>query len=151
MNKLRSFAFIFISISLFIGCTAGKGPSIIKTYENVIDRNDVGIVRLNQKMSLRILACDNIVVPRTAHYLLVQPGHHELIFSISGQTLFSVYGMTNKKYLDAVGGHTYILRSETGWFSVGDKWYPEVIDVSNDPKLHIVALPKDEDNNENNK
>ena len=126
------------------GCATTRGPSIVKTYDKDLDRSDKAIFRQTQKMSLTITECDGITVPRTVRYLLLQPGRHELIFSISGQTLISVYEMRNKKYLDAVGGHTYILQSETGWFSVGDKWFPEVVDVTDNPNLHVTALPSDE-------
>jgi hypothetical protein len=26
-------------------------------------------------------------------------------------------------------------------FVVGDKWYPDVIDVTNDPKLNVTGIP----------
>ena len=144
MKIIRLYVVLFVLLVILSGCATTRGPSIVKTYDKILDRSDIAIVRLTQKMSLTITACDGITVPRTVRYLLLQPGRHELIFSISGQTLISVYEMRNKKYLDAVGGHTYILQSETGWFSVGDKWFPEVVDVTDNPNLHVTALPSDE-------
>jgi len=139
MKYLRELVIIVPIIAILSGC-ATTGPSIIKTYDSEIERSQIAVVRLEQKMSLRVLSCDGIAVPRSARYLLVKPGHHELVFTISGQTLVEVYRMTNKKFLEAVGGHTYMLKSETGWFSIGDKWFPIVIDVTDDPKLHVKEL-----------
>jgi hypothetical protein len=143
--RYRIFFNFIVLVGLLISCAGTNGPRVVQTYDNALDRNEIAIVRLEQKMSLRVLACDGIAVPKTVRYLLVRPGRHELIFSISGQTIVEVYQMTNKKYLDAIGGHTYILRSETGIFSIGNKWFPEVVDVTDDPKLHVTDLPLDEE------
>jgi hypothetical protein len=136
------FSFITLVV-LLVSCASTNGPRVVKAYDNALDRGEIAIIRLDQKMSLRVLACDGISIAKTVRYLLVRPGRHELIFSISGQTLVEVYEMTNKKFIEAVGGHTYILRSETGMFSVGDKWFPEVVDVTDDPNLHVKVLPLD--------
>ncbi len=138
MKKYQELFIIVILSVIFSSCASTKGPHVVQTYDNDLDRNEIAIVRLEQKMSLRVLACDGMAIPKTVRYLLVRSGRHELIFSISGQTLIEVYQMTNKKFLDAIGGHTYILRSETGLFSIGDKWFPVVVDVTDDPKLHGV-------------
>ncbi len=136
---------LFSSFTLFllIGC-ASIGPSVIKTYSDVSDRSQIAILILEQRMGLTVTACDGKFISRRARYVLLQPGRHELWFSIAGHNLLLGYSMDNKKYLDVVGGHTYILKSKgTGLFAIGDKWYPEVFDVTNDSKLHIENLPEE--------
>lgn len=143
MNHLR----VLLAISLLLGCLiscATTGPAIVKMYGQDADRSQIAIVRLDQKMSLRIVGCDGIIVPSSVRYLLIQPGRHELVFKITGQTLVSVYNMSGKKFMDAAAGHTYMLKSETGWLSIGDKWFPAVIDVTDDKSLHVSNIPKEE-------
>lgn len=144
MKNLRLFVILIALLVFLSSCASTNGPNVVKTYKNDIVRSEIAILRLDQNRSLRVLACDGIAIPKTVRYLLVKPGRHELIFSISGQTLVEVYKMTNKKFLEAVGGHTYILQSETGFFSIGDKWFPEVVDVTDDSKLHLKELPSSE-------
>lgn len=130
-------------LSLATGC-ASVGPSVITTYDDVSERSQVAILRVEQKMGLTVTACDGLSVPRSARYILLKPGRHEVWFQIFGQTLLETYTMTNKKYLDAEAGHTYILKSKGGGlFVVGDKWFPEVIDVTDDAKLHVLTLPQE--------
>lgn len=141
--KIRMAVWMFISIFLITGC-ASVGPVIIKTYSNDSERSRIAILRVEQKMGLTVTACDGFSVPSSARYVLLQSGRHEVWFSISGQTLLEAYRMTNRKYLDAAAGHTYILKSKGGGiFFVGDKWFPEVIDVTNDINLHVQDLPKE--------
>lgn len=130
-------------LSSLIGC-ATVGPSVIKTYNDFNERSKIAILRVDQKMGLTVIACDGLSISRSARYILLKPGKHEVWFSISGQTLFEIYSMTNKKYLEAVAGHTYILKSKGGGILfIGDKWFPEVIDVTDDMNLHVNALPQD--------
>jgi len=49
--------------------------------------------------------------------------------------------MRNKKYIDVQAGHTYLLKSKgSGLFVVGDKWFPELLDVTSDPDLNVVTM-----------
>ncbi|MDP2906011.1 MAG: hypothetical protein Q8O22_06915 [Candidatus Omnitrophota bacterium] len=141
----KNIAFFFAScccLFLLIGC-AGAGPSVIKNYSEARDRSQIAVLIVKQKMSLTVTACDGKYIPRSARYVLLQPGRHEVWFHISGQNLLMYYNMTNKKYLDAIGGHTYMLKSKgAGFFVVGDKWFPEVIDVTNDSKFHVANIPE---------
>jgi len=101
------------------------GPSIIRTYDDAYARNQIAILRVEQKMGLSVTACDGLSVPRSARHILLKPGRHEIWFSISGQTLLETYNMTNRIYVDAEAGHTYILKSKGGGILfVGDKWFP---------------------------
>lgn len=143
IKKLPVYLFATLFLSLLTGCAA-VGPSVIKTYDDSNERNQIAILRVDQKAGLIINGCDNKPIPRSARYILLQPGRHEIFFSIYGQTLFEVYTMNNKKYLDAVAGHTYILKSKGGGILVvGDKWFPEVIDVTDDTNLHVQTLPQE--------
>ena len=83
-----------LTLSLF-GCATVSGPAVIKTYDKPMQREDIAIILLSQKRSFRILACDGMPVPVTARYLLVLPGRHELIFSISTTTLLGIHEMRN--------------------------------------------------------
>lgn len=142
-HRVFSGFFVIGSLLSLIGCAA-VGPSVIRTYDDMNERNQIAILRVEQKMGLSVTACDGLNVPRSTRYVLLKPRRHEVWFSISGQTLFEVYTMTNKKYLDAEAGHTYILKSKGGGILfVGDKWFPEVIDVTNDANLHVQALPQE--------
>ena len=126
-----------------VGC-ASVGPSVIKTYNDVSERSQIAILRADQSRELTIIGCDGLSIPRSAHYLLLKPGRHDVWFKIRGQTLFEYYTMTNKKYLDAIAGHTYILKSKGGGiFFVGDKWFPEVFDVTDDINLHVQTIPQE--------
>lgn len=130
-------------LSLLIGC-ASVGPSVIKTYNDVSERSQVAILRADKSKGLSIIGCDGLSISRGARYILLKPGRHEVWFRISGQTLFETYWMTNKKYLDATAGHTYILKSKGGGiFVVGDKWFPEVVDVTDDMTLHVQTMPQE--------
>ena len=132
-----------IFLSSLIGCAA-LGPSVIKTYDDVAERSQIAILRVDKSKGLSIDGCDKLFIKRGAKYILLKPGRHEVWFSIYGQTLFESYTMTNKKYVDVVGGHTYILKSKGGGiFFIGDKWFPEVIDVTDDVKLHVETLPEE--------
>ena len=146
MRKVQSIIICILFIALS-GCATTTGPVIISNYDKPMKREDIAIVMLTQKRSLRILACDGIAVPGTVRYLMLLPGRHELIFSIKGQTIVEVYEMRNKKYFNATEGHTYILKSETGILSIGDKWFPDVVDVTDNPELHVRTLPVVEVNN----
>lgn len=141
MKKIFWTLFLSIMVS---GC-APLGPSVVKTYEESAGRNQVAILRVDKSKGLSIDGCDKLLLQRGAKYILLKPGRHEIFFSISGQTLFETYWMRNKKYMDVVGGHTYILKSKGGGILVvGDKWFPEVFDVTDDPKLHIEIIPREE-------
>lgn len=141
--RKEMFFCVFGVLFLLIGC-ACVGPSIIQTYTDTSDRSQIAILRVEQRMGLTVTACDGLPVPRSARYVLLKPGRHEVWFMISGQTLMETYTMTNKKYLDVATGHTYILKSKGGGiFLVGDKWFPEVIDVTDDINLHVQALPRE--------
>lgn len=131
---------IFMSLS---GCATG--PSIVKMYENNDnDRNQIAILRVDKTRGLSITGCDGKIIQRGAKYILLEPGRHTVNFMIVGQTLLEMYTITNKKYIDVEAGHTYILKSKGGgFFLVGDKWFPEVIDVTNDPKLNVSILPEE--------
>jgi len=143
MNKKQLIVIFLIGILLVSGC-ASVGPSVIKTYDGINDRSQIAVLRVEQKMSLTVLACDGKPVPKSARYVLLQPGRHEVLFKISGQNLLMVYNMTNKKYFDAMAGHTYILKSKgTGFFAMGDKWYPEVLDITNNTNLHVQDIPQE--------
>ncbi|MFA5060645.1 MAG: hypothetical protein WC676_08490 [Candidatus Omnitrophota bacterium] len=145
MNRtIINFSLTFMLLLSLSGCAA-IGPSVIKTYDNAAERNQVAILRVDKSKGLRIDGCDSVPIQRGAKYILLKPGRHEVFFSISGQTLFETYWMKNKKYLDAVAGHTYILKSKGGGiFLVGDKWFPEVFDVTDDVNLHVGTLPREE-------
>lgn len=146
IKKIPLYFFGVLFLLLLAGC-ATLGPSVVKTYNDSSERNQIAILRVDQKARLTVFGCDGNPVPRSARYILLQPGRHEILFSISGQTLFEVYRMTNKKYLDAIAGHTYILKSKGGGiFVVGDKWFPEVIDVTDDMNLHVQTLPQETEN-----
>ena len=130
-----------ILLPTLIGC-ASLGPSIIKTYQETRDRSEIAIIRADASRGLAIIRCDGANIKRGAKYILLNPGRHEVWFSLHGQTLLEIYQMTNKMYVDVVAGHTYILKSKGGGiFVVGDKWFPEIIDVTDDPKLHLQAIP----------
>jgi hypothetical protein len=144
MMQFQKLVVTFMIVAL-MSCANIKGPTVVKVYDQSFSRNEIAVVRLAQKSSFRILQCDGITVPMSIRYLLVRPGRHELTFSISGATLLgSVYEMHNKKFLDVEGGHTYILKSETGLFFVGDKWFPEVVDVTDNQSLHVSSIPVEE-------
>ncbi len=139
----KFFPYILSGLCLLIGC-ASVGPSVIQTYPDTSERNKIAILRVEQKMGLTVTACDGQAVPRSARYVLLKSGRHEVWFSISGQTLLESYYMNNKKYLDAEAGHTYILKSKAGGiFFIGDDWFPEVVDVTNDIKLHVATVPQE--------
>jgi len=141
MNK-KIFLMSLLLLSL-VGCAA-VGPMIIKTYDNDSERNQIAILRVEQKSSLIITVCDGLSIPRSARYVLLQPGRHEVWFMLSTSSFLESYTITNKKYLDVVAGHTYILKSKGGGlFVLGDKWFPETVDVTDDINLHIQAIPKE--------
>ena len=132
---------VAILLSTIIGC-APLGPSIIKTYQETKNRGEIAIIRADESKGLAIIRCDGANIKRGAKYILLNPGRHEVWFSISGQTLLETYWMTNKLYVDVAAGHTYILKSKGGGiFAVGDKWFPESIDVTEDYKFHLQAIP----------
>lgn len=141
MTKCVQLIFILALVIVLDGCASTRGPALVQVYDGNAARNQIAIIRLDQKASVRILYCDGVPVSRTVRYLLVKPGRHELVFSVSGQTLFELHNISGKKYLEATGGSTYVLKSETGWLSVGDKWFPEVIDATNDAALHVKEIP----------
>ena len=122
--RIFSGVFVIGSLLSLAGC-AVVGPSIIRTYDDAYARNQIAILRVEQKMGLSVTACDVLSVPRSARHILLKPGRHEIWFSISGQTLLETYNMTNRIYVDAEAGHTYILKSKGGGILfVGDKWFP---------------------------
>ena len=146
LMRQKFFAYILtvLFLSSLMGCSA-IGPSVIKMYDDNKGRNEIAILRVDKSKGLSINACDNLPIKRGAKYILLKPGRHEVWFSIYGQTLLETYVMTNKKYVDVLGGHTYILKSKGGGiFFVGDKWFPEVFDVTDDVKLHVDSLPSEE-------
>lgn len=56
--------------------------------------------------------------------------------------MLETFSIINKKYLDVQAGHTYTLITKGGGLlTVGDEWFPQVIDVTKDPKLNVVTLP----------
>lgn len=127
-----------------IGCAA-LGPSVVKFAPDGTERSKLAILRADASKGLTIIACDEVVIQRGAKYLLLEPGRHEVWFYISGQTLFSYYEMRNKIYLEAEPGRTYILTSKKGGIlMVGDDWFPEVVDVTDDAKLHVAQIPQEE-------
>ncbi len=137
---LTRFILATIFLSTVTGC-ASLGPSIIKTYQETRGRSEIAIIRADESKGLTITRCDGVIIKYGAKYILLNPGRHELWFSIFGQTLFESYHMTNKTYVDVVAGHTYILKSKRGVFFVGNKWFPEILDVTNDSKLHLQTIP----------
>ncbi len=141
---MKKIFWISILALLVAGCAA-VGPSVIKTYnDDISERSQIAILRADKSKGLSIIGCDGLSISHGARYILLQPGRHEVWFFISGQTLFQGYTMTNKKYLDAEAGHTYILKSKGGGiFLIGDKWFPEVIDVTDDPMLHLKDVPEE--------
>lgn len=144
MTKKLLLKLLLPAIILLLSGCATVGPSIIRTYNDAYGRESIAILRTDQKAGLTILSCDNSAIPRSARYILLQPGRHEVWFSISGQTILEIYTITNKKYIDVSAGHTYILKSKGGGiFVVGNNWFPEVIDVTDDPSLHIQDLPQE--------
>lgn len=140
---MRKLIFLSILVGWLSGC-ASVGPIVVTTYDKDIERSKIAILRADKSKSIFITGCDGISIYKGTRYILLEPGRHEIWFSISGQTLFISYSMTNKKYLDAVAGHTYILKTTLGkLFDVGDKWFPEVIDVTDDANLHLQEIPQE--------
>lgn len=140
----NSLSALLLGLVLLSGCAA-IGPSVIKTYDDVAQRNQVAILRVDKSKGLNVNGCDDLPIQRGAKYLLLKPGRHEVWFSINGQTLFEVYSMSNKKYVDVEAGHTYILKSKGGGIIfVGDEWFPELIDVTDDAKLHVEMMLREE-------
>ena len=132
-----------ILLSIAIGCASVR-PSIIKTYQETKSRGEVSILRLDASKGLTVMRCNDIPVQYGVKYILLTPGRHELWFNIYGSTLLVHYHMTNKMYADVIAGHTYILKSKGGGIMfVGNKWFPELIDVTDDPKLHLQTIPEE--------
>lgn len=129
MNKKQLiFVWLVLIISLSLSGCVTVGPSVIKTYNDFNGRSQIAILRVDQKAGLTVIACDDLAVPRSVRYILLQPGRHEVLFNISGQNLLEIYRMTNKKYLDVIAGHTYILKSKGGGiFSVGISGFPRLL------------------------
>jgi len=144
-KKIFFYLIMFLFLSSMVGCAA-SGPLIIKTYGKDVDesdRNKIAILR-NEQRRLCITGCDNIAVPRSARYILLQPGRHEVWFFLSTSSFLENYDITNKKYIDVVGGRTYILKSKGGGLLVlGDKWFPELFDVTDDINLHVPNIPQE--------
>jgi len=140
---MKKISLMFISVLFICGCvTIPEGAVAIKIYPDNLGRNQVAVLRLQQKLGFYIFRCDGMPVYRNTQYVILKPGRHEIWFRIQGQNLLEEYWITNKKYMDAIGGHTYIIRTKgAGLFVVGDQWYPEVIDVSNDPKMNVITIP----------
>ena len=128
---------------LVMGC-ATKGPNVVQTYTTPLIRNEIAVLKLEQRSTFKIVACDDKLVYSNSKYILLKPGRHEIWFDVWGQTLVASYSMRNKKYLDAKAGHTYVLRSKgIGIFVEGDKWFPEVVDLT-DSKQHVSYLPTED-------
>lgn len=140
LNQFRKLLLLIVLTSVLSSC-ASVGPSVIKTYDNTYERDKIAILRLKQKAKLRVTYCDNIPVPKSARYLLLEPGRHEIGFSTSGQTLLVTYWGNSKKYMEAEAGKTYILKSNVHFFSMETGSLPDVIDVTNDEKLHVSHIP----------
>jgi hypothetical protein len=140
---MKKLLFIGLVILSFTGCiTIPEGAVFIKMYPDNLSRNDIAILSLQQKLGFYIFKCDGMPIYKNTQYVLLKPGRHKIWFRIQGQNLLQEYWITNKKYMDAVGGHTYIIKTKgVGLFVVGDKWYPEIIDVSNDPQLSVKKIP----------
>jgi len=134
--------FLFALISLiFIGC-APSGPSAISIDTISSQRSQVAILRVQQRMGFFILGCDKQRVYKNTKFVVLQPGRHLVYFEIQGQNILETYYMRNKKYIDVQAGHTYLLKTKgTGLFVVGDKWFPELFDVTIDPDLNITTIP----------
>lgn len=151
MNKKTPLRFLggFLLLLSLSGCAA-VGPSIIKTYNDLNERDKIAILRVDQNFNLLqssnliVRSCDGMAIPHSVRYVLLKPGKHEIWFDIYGQTIVENFQMTNKKYLDAVAGHTYILkpRGGGGMLFVGDR-FPEFADVTDDAKLHVQTLPQE--------
>ncbi|MBF0388102.1 MAG: hypothetical protein HQL20_09670 [Candidatus Omnitrophica bacterium] len=134
---------ILIGIIFLNGCAA-VGPSVIQTYSNESERNQIAILKAQQTREMTIQAADDLLIPASARYVLLQPGRHKINFMTQPQSLMVSYRITNKVYLDAVAGHTYILKSKgAGVFLLGDKWFPEVVDVTDDLSQHVSTIPKE--------
>lgn len=140
LNQPKNFLYLIVLTAVLSGC-ASVGPSVIKTYDSTHERDKIAILRLKQRASLRVNYCDNVSVPKSARYLLLEPGRHELGFSTSGQTLLVTYWGNNKKYIEAEAGKTYILKNNVHFFSMNTSALPDVIDVTNDGKLHMSHIP----------
>ncbi len=147
-RRIFSYAFAVLFLSSLMGC-ASVGPSVVKTYNNDFERGKIAILRADKSKPISIIGCDGIPIYNGARYILLEPGRHEIWFNISGQTLFIYYRMSNKKYLDVIAGHTYILKTKLGkLFDVGDKWFPEAVDVTNDINLHLQEIPQEIERND---
>lgn len=124
-----------------IGCASVSGPTVIKTYDQVSPRSQIAILRVKGE-GLRVIGLDGQTVPSGAQYVLLQPGRHQVWFTMWGQTILTTYRMTNKKYLDARPGRTYILKAEGGGL-FADRGFPDAVDVTGDPKLHVPNIPQE--------
>ena len=145
--KRINFISLFSILFPLIGC-APLGPSVIKTYNDNVERSQIAIFRVDKSKGLRIVGCDNQFLKRGAKYILLKPGPHEILYSVYGPTIFKYYSLMNKKYLNVIGGHTYILKPKGGdMFFVGDKRFPEIFDVTDDSALHVEIIPLEENIN----
>ena len=141
---MKKVVILLLNVFLLSGCaTTGpsSGPSILNIYNTAVERNQIAVLRLEQKRSFKVIACDGQPVPDSVRYVLLQPGRHELRYTMEEHNLLlGGSSMVNTKYLIAEEGHTYILKVT---FDQGDR-YPEVIDVTGDATLHIDSLPVEE-------
>ncbi len=140
---MKKFLIMLVGICFVCGCvTIPHGPVAIKMYADNFRRNDVAILRLQQRFGFYIFKCDGLPIFSNTQFVLIKPGRHDIWFRMQGMNLTQEYWYTNRKYMDAIGGHTYIIKTKgSGLFVVGNKWYPDVIDVTNDPKMNITVLP----------
>lgn len=73
--------FLLFLILLASGCVSmGQGSIAIKTYANTFPRDQVGVLRLQQRVGFKIFACDGLPVYNNSQYILLLPGRHLVNF-----------------------------------------------------------------------